>query len=43
MSILGALGYYAFRVVLFGAVAALGIAFGIKLRKSKNAKEGKEE
>ena len=43
MTVLGALGYYAIRVVLFAAVAAIGIAVGIKLRKTKNAKESIEE
>lgn len=39
MTVLGALGYYALRVVLFAGVAAIGIAVGIKLRKSKNSKQ----
>lgn len=38
-TILEALGYYLIRLVMFGATAAAGIAFGIKLRKNKNAKE----
>lgn len=31
--------YYLIRLVMFGAVAAAGIAAGIKLRKMKNEKE----
>ena len=31
--------YYLIRLVMFGAVAAAGIAVGIKLRKRKNEKE----
>ena len=31
--------YYLIRLVMFGAVAAGGIAIGIQLRKRKNAKE----
>lgn len=31
--------YYLIRLVMFGAVAAGGIAAGIQLRKRKNAKE----
>lgn len=31
--------YYLIRLVMFGAVAAGGIAVGIQLRKRKNAKE----
>lgn len=34
-----AFGYYLIRLVMFSAVAAIGIAAGIKLRKAKNAKE----
>lgn len=32
-------GYYLIRLVIFAAVAAAGIALGIKLRKAKNNKE----
>ena len=39
MAIWSAVGYYAGRLVLFSAVAALGIALGIKIRKAKNSKE----
>lgn len=28
--------YYLVRIVMFGAVAAIGVALGIKLRKKKN-------
>lgn len=44
-TILEAFGYYLIRLVMFTAVAAVGIAAGIKLRKSKNQKEeiAKEE
>ena len=38
-TILQAFGYYLIRLVMFSAVAAIGIAAGIKLRKAKNAKE----
>ncbi len=34
---------YLIRLVVFGAVAAGGIAIGIRLRKSKNAKEQYKE
>lgn len=37
-TILQAFAYYLIRLVMFGAVAACGIALGIKLRKVKNAK-----
>lgn len=39
MELIGGIGYYVIRLVMFTAVAAAGIAIGIKLRKSKNAKE----
>ena len=42
-TILQAFGYYLIRLVMFGAVAAVGIAAGIKLRKVKNAKAEKAE
>lgn len=42
-TILQAFGYYLIRIVMFTAVAAAGIAAGIKLRKTKNAKEEKTE
>lgn len=38
-TILEAFGYYLIRLVMFTAVAAAGIAAGIKLRKAKNKKE----
>lgn len=38
-TILQAFGYYLIRLVMFTAVAAAGIAVGIKMRKNKNAKE----
>lgn len=38
-TILEAFGYYLIRLVMFTAVAAVGIAAGIKLRKAKNKKE----
>lgn len=37
-TILQAFGYYLIRLVMFTAVAAAGIAAGIKLRKHKNEK-----
>lgn len=33
-----AFAYYFVRIVMFGAVAALGVALGIKLRKKKDNK-----
>lgn len=42
-TILQAFGYYLIRLVMFTAVAAVGIAAGIKLRKNKNAKEDMTE
>lgn len=39
MSLLIAILYYIFRVALFTATAAAGIAIGIKWRKAKNKKE----
>lgn len=42
MSLWSAVGYYAGRLVIFAATAAIGIAIGIKLRKSKNGKEAVE-
>lgn len=38
-TVLQAFGYYLIRLVMFTAVAAAGIAGGIKLRKYKNKKE----
>lgn len=38
-TILQAFGYYLIRLVMFTAVAAAGIAAGIRLRKAKNRKE----
>jgi len=38
-TLLEAFAYYLIRLVVFGAVAAGGIAIGIRLRRSKNAKE----
>lgn len=38
-TVLQAFGYYLIRLVIFTAVAAAGIAAGIKLRKHKNEKE----
>ena len=35
--------YYLIRLVMFGAVAAIGIAAGIKFRKSKNKKEEQQQ
>jgi hypothetical protein len=43
MELLGAIGYYLIRLVMFTAVAAAGIAIGIKLRKVKNQKEEQEQ
>lgn len=42
-TVLQALGYYLIRLVMFTAVAAVGITAGIKLRKNKNAKEDMTE
>ncbi|MCH5265676.1 MAG: hypothetical protein J1F02_07230 [Lachnospiraceae bacterium] len=39
MELLSAFGEYLIRLVVFTAVAAAGIAVGIKWRKSKNEKE----
>lgn len=39
MELFGAFGNYLIRLVMFTAVAAAGIAIGIKVRKIKNAKE----
>lgn len=39
MALWSEVGYYLIRLALFAAVAAAGIAIGIKLRKSKNNKE----
>ena len=39
MAVLSAFGEYIIRLVIFTAVAAAGIAIGIKWRKSKNEKE----
>lgn len=43
MELFGAVGNYLIRLVMFTAVAAAGIAVGIKLRKAKNAKQEQEE
>lgn len=42
-TVLEAFGYYLIRIVMFTAVAAAGIAAGIKLRKAKNEKEEQTE
>ncbi len=42
-TVLEAFGYYLIRLVMYGAVAAIGIAVVIKLRKVKNEKEEKTE
>lgn len=42
-TILEAFVYYLIRIVMFSAVAAAGIAAGIRLRKSKNAREDKTD
>lgn len=34
---------YLVKIIMYGAVAALGIYAGIKLRKNKNDKESKEK
>lgn len=39
MELFGASVYYLIRLVMYTAVAAAGIAIGIKIRKTKNAKE----
>lgn len=39
MELLGAFGNYLIRLVMFTAVAAVGIAAGIRIRKAKNKKE----
>ncbi len=39
MTLLMAFGEYVAKMAVFVVVAAAGIAIGIKLRKSKNAKE----
>ena len=38
MSFGTAILYYLVRMIMFGAVAALGIALGIRFRKKKNEK-----
>ena len=43
MTLFEAFGYYFIRLVLYAAVAAGGIAIGIRLRKSKNAKKTNKE
>lgn len=43
MQLIGAVGNYLIRLVMYTAVAAAGIAVGIKLRKAKNAKQEQEE
>ncbi len=42
MTLFEAFGYYIVRLVLYVAVAAGGIAFGIRWRKHKNAKTNEE-
>ncbi|MBO5072562.1 MAG: hypothetical protein J6C32_06315 [Eubacterium sp.] len=39
LTLVQAFVYYLIRLIMFGAVAAGGIALGIQLRKKKNAKE----
>lgn len=39
MELIGGIGEYLIRLVMFTAVAAIGIAAGIKLRKHKDAKQ----
>lgn len=39
MTLWSAVGYYVGRLLLFSAVAAVGIAVGIKVRKAKDSKE----
>ena len=41
-TVLQAFGYYLIRLVMFTAVAAAGIAAGIKLRKYKNKKTNEQ-
>ena len=43
MTLFEAFGYYIIRLVLYVVVAAGGIAIGIRLRKSKNAKKTNKE
>ena len=38
MSLGGAFLYYGVRIILFAAVAGIGIAVGIRIRKAKNEK-----
>ena len=38
----GAFLWYLVKYIVYGVVAFCGILLGIKLRKNKNAKEGKE-
>lgn len=42
MTLFEAFGYYIIRLVLYAAVAAGGIAIGIRWRKHKNAKTNEE-
>ncbi len=42
-SVLEAFLYYLIRLVMFGAVAAVGIFAGIRLRRVKNEKEETKE
>ena len=42
MAIWSEIVYYVGRLVLFAAVAAMGIALGIRFRKEKNKKEAVE-
>lgn len=41
-ALVGAIGNYLIRLVMFTAVAAVGIAVGIRLRKNKNRKDEQE-
>lgn len=43
MALLNAFGYYLIRLVVFAVVAGLGIMAGIRFRKKKDAKAGKEQ
>ena len=42
MELFGAVVNYLIRLAMFSAVAAAGIAIGIKIRKKKNAKQEQE-
>lgn len=43
VTVMMALGQYIIKVIIFAAVAAAGIAVGIKLRKNKDCKEQQAE